>query len=428
MNLGEFSKTIAKQFRERAIREPYSTRNQLFAAAWGRLSEAFDGKRKNMWCGLGAPLEFIALFDLVPVPIEMLTGMMAMMGPIDETLDIGSAHLESRDICTYLRTCIGGIETDLFPPPDALLRYSRGCAVAEKVFHVARDKYKVPYFLIDTCRPYVPNATEYCARQLEDTFNQLENLLGVKVTDSKIREVFDNASKTYANMGEIAELMKHMPTPVRSGYIEGLGGLLPFIWGSMESVQITQNYVNEIKENINTKAFPITDEKYRVFRRGNFPWYPNPVSKWLGQEKKVAIVVGANFRHPFGINWQEYPLDSANPFMSMAKQGINTVELREDALESAGILEQGEDLFQSIKDYQIDGIILNSSWGCRIVPGSIPSVINYLARRGVPCVEIQSDPLDRNNFDFTQIQRKIELFLSLIDQHKRLQDKASSTF
>lgn len=426
MNLREFSQTVAEQFRERAIQEPYSARNQLFSAAWGRLSEAFEGKRKNVWCGSVAPFEFIALFDLVAVPIETLPGMMAQMGPIDETIDMGSAYLESRDTCTYLRTCIGGIETDLFPPPDALLRYSRSCIGGEKVFHIARDKYKVPYFLIDACRPYVPNAVEHYARQLEDVFHQLEHLLGVKVTDSKIREVFDNASKTYANMEEIAELMKHMPTPVRSGYIESLAGLLTFIWGSPESVQITQNFISEIRHNIDSKIFPVTDEKYRVFRRGMAPWYPNPMSKWLGQEKKVAVVTGANFRHTFGVNWQKYPLDPADPFMSMAQQGVNTVQLREDAWESGGALGEGEDLFQSVKDYHIDGIIFSSPWGCRIGPGSVPSVMNYLARKNVPCVEVQVDPCDRRNFDFPQIQRQVELFLAVIDQRKKARERATS--
>ncbi len=410
MNLKDFSKSLADNFNKRSTEEN-NPRNQLFAATFNLLSEGFEGNRKNAWLSAYAPFEFVALFDLIPLPIEIFSGLLAMSRSVTDLIDRGSELMECRETCSFLRACLGGIEEDAWPVPDVLIRTSNLCIGGDKLFHAAEDKYDKPYFLFDPSRDDIPHAVEYYAKQMEDAFHILEDHLGVKVTQSKIEEVFEYSNTYYANLAEIADLMKHTPTPVRASHIAALPWFLGILLGSQEGAEISKLFVDEIKNNIKERKFPIPDEKYRVIIGGGQPWYPNPLHQWLGKEKKVSVVAGTNFKTPYRITCNE-PLDPSNPFISMARRDVV------HSLDLAGT-PSAELLCKRVEEYQIDGIISISNWGCHISQGSTPSYKNYMVRKNIPFIELNTDTCDERQFDFGSIQQEIELFLSLLDQRKK---------
>ncbi|MGW8179705.1 MAG: 2-hydroxyacyl-CoA dehydratase, partial [bacterium] len=175
------------------------------------ICDAFDGTRRNCWTSSIAPFEFIPIFDMMNLPIELIISNLARFGRATELIDLGSETMESREICTCMRGCTGGIATNQYPRPDALMRSSHFCVGADKLFDMAEEKYGVPYYLVNVPLNDVPDAVDYVARQFEDIFKKLEDHLAANITQSKIDTVFDNINQTYSNFRRIAELMMTRP-------------------------------------------------------------------------------------------------------------------------------------------------------------------------------------------------------------------------
>ena len=212
MLLKDISKELLTDFTAKKENGPVDRLNyEIFK----NLCDAFDNKRKNCWTSSIAPFEFIPLFDdMMNLPIELVISNLARFVEKNSRLiDLGSEVMESREICSCMRGVTGGIATDQYPKPDILMRSSHFCVGADKMFDLAVEKYGTPYYLVNVPLNDIPNAVDYVARQFEDIFYKIEDYLGVKVTQSKIEEIFENVNKTYANFREIGQLMRHRPVP-----------------------------------------------------------------------------------------------------------------------------------------------------------------------------------------------------------------------
>lgn len=375
------------------------------------ICDAFDKKRKNCWTSSIAPFEFIPLFDdMMNLPIELVISNLARFGRNSRLIDLGSEAMECREICTCMRGVTGGIATDQYPMPDILMRSSHFCVGADKMFDLAVEKYGTPYFLVNVPLNDIPNAVDYVARQFEDIFYKIEDYLGVKVTQSKIEEIFGYVNKTYHNFKEIGQLMRHQPAPATEDvYLSAW--MFTFILGSKEAVEISQDMVDKISDNIKNKNFPVPDEKYRILVQG-FAWIDNPIADWIRDHENVSVIWnGFEYSSPYAF-YNIEPLDPKDPFKSLANLMVqNALQVRTPEL-------LAEAQYLSLMGNDIDGVITTMPWACMVGGGAYPSQKNFMSRKNVPYLDLGVDCYDKREFNSERVRKEIELFLSTIMKKK----------
>lgn len=410
MLLKEIAQELEADFSGQKNRGPFYKLNYHI---WKNLCDAFEGKRKNCWAGSFSPFEIAPMFDdMMNIPIELVISNSARFGKNSDLIDLGAEALECREICSCLRGVTGGITSGQYPEPDVLLRSSHFCLGGDKTFDIAVEKYNVPYYLINVPLNDIPGAVDYVARQLENTFRKMEDYLGIKVTQTKIEDVFENVNNTYKNFSRINQLMMHIPSPATED-VYWSPWMFSFIMGSKEAVEISQDIIDVIEKNIETKNFEAPEEKYRILLQG-WPWIDNPITKWVRAHKDVSIIWNlGEYGLAFGYLNIAKPLDAKDPFKSMADKLV----------QHAMVTRRYPDLFfegyyQLLRGLEIDGIIATMPWACMIGQGSEPSMKNFYSRRGFPYLDLGVDCYDKREFNTQRIQKDVELFLSTITQKK----------
>lgn len=403
MLIKDIAKELLKIFTEKKEDGPVDKLNYHI---FKNLCDAFDGIRKNCWTSSIAPFEFIPLFDMMNLPIELVISNLVRFGKATEIIDMGSEAMESREICTCMRGCTGGIFKDQYPRPDLLMRSSHFCVGADKLFDIAEEKYSVPYFLINVPLNDIPQAVNYVAGQFEKTFKRLEDHFGVNVTQSKIEDVFHNVNQTYSNFRKIAELMMTRPMPATED-VYSSPWLFTFIMGSKEAIDISQDMINLIQKNIDRQTYPVPDEKYRIMFNGGVPWYPNPIMEWIRQHEGVTVFKNFDYMFPFAYFFVP-PLDASDPFKSLANLMIQNVL----SLRNPDMMTEGQ--YQYAKINEIDGIITCAPWACMVGGGSLPSIKNYMSGKDLPYLELDMDCYDKRSFDNEFVRKKIALFMKTV--------------
>lgn len=400
-------KDMAKELlTEYAAKKNSGPVDKLSYHIFNNICDAFGGKRKNCWTSSIAPFELISIFDMMNLPIELVISQLARVGKATGLIDLGAEITGSREICTCMRGVTGGIMTDQYPRPDALMRSSHFCVGADKFFDIAEARYNVPYYMVNVPINDVPDALDYVARQFEDIFNKLEKRFGVEITQSKIEAVFANINRTYENFRKIGELMMTRPMPATED-VYANPWMFTFLLGQKEAVEISQDMINIIQDNIDNNKHPVPDEKYRIMLTGGVPWIPNPIMDWIRAYDGVAVFKNMDYFAPFA-HYGIEPLDASDPFTSLAKLMVNNILETRDADLGA------EGHYQFLKMNGIDGMIMVAPWACMIGGGSMPSMKNFMSRKDMPYLEFDLDCYDKRSFDREFVKKKIDLFMKTI--------------
>lgn len=359
---------------------------------------AYEQPEKAVWRGGATPPELLSFFDLRPVMIEILIGLLTITGNASEAIDEGAKHA-SNDGCGFHRGAIGGILNGTLPVPKLLVGCCGNiCIGSNKLFHVISDLYDVPFLSIYVPPGHSKKNVEYVARQMEAVVKKLEGITSSRLTDSKIKEVFDNSNRTRANLLKISELRKHVPSPYRGHRIQALTALFGFVAGTRDSVRISSGLADEIAENVRKKDFPVQPEKYRLFWMNVAPGYPTPIFDWLENKMKASIVIDEYSL----VEWQPY--DWRDPFRSLAERCYTYLNMGPASM-------RAERLAEEIRDFRIDGVIHFANWGCRIINGPMLILKKHFNEKGYPFLNIDGDLADSRNFSFEPLKNRIEAFL-----------------
>jgi len=412
MLLKDIAREMLSHFTETRDDGPFY---KLHYHIWKNINDAFEGKRKVCWQGSLSPFELPPMFDdMINLPIELVISNSAHFAKNYALIDHGSEVMESRDVCSCLRGVTGGVSTGQYPKPDVLLRTSHFCLGGDKIFEIAERKYGVPYYLVNVPNGDIPCAMDYVARQLEYIFHEMEDYLGIEVSQSRIDEVYGSINQTYSNFRKIAALMRHRPTPAKEEDYWS-AWMFSFLMGSKEAVELSQDIIDRIEDNIEKKNFPVPKEEYRILLQG-WPWIENPIVDWIRSHENVSVIWNVvEYNHPFGYMDIREPLDPKDPFRSLAKRMVLHFMTANRSPES---LVEFQYLF--LKQNDFDGFISAGTWACMLGMGTEPSVKNFFSGKNYPFIDFGLDCYDKRNFNEKQVKRDLDLFINTITKNRRV--------
>ena len=72
-------------------------------------------------------------------------------------------------------------------------------------------------------------------------------------------------------------------------------------------------------------------------------------------------------------------------------------------------------LEQMASDYDIDGAVLFSHWGCRQSNGGARIIKDFFAKKGIPLLVLDGDCVDRSNSSAGQIKTRLQGYMEILD-------------
>jgi benzoyl-CoA reductase/2-hydroxyglutaryl-CoA dehydratase subunit BcrC/BadD/HgdB len=125
----------------------------------------------------------------------------------------------------------------------------------------------------------------------------------------------------------------------------------------------------------------------------------------LEEEQGVKIV----FEETNYVYWDK--LDPQRPYESLAKKLITS--------HYNGPLERRIEVTRKLaREYQVDGVVVFSSWGCRRNNAAVPTLKRELNKIGYPLLSLDGDCIDDHNYMPGQFSTRIEGFLEMLRGRK----------
>jgi benzoyl-CoA reductase/2-hydroxyglutaryl-CoA dehydratase subunit BcrC/BadD/HgdB len=353
-----------------------------------RFRKAHRKEKPIVWSNGFIAQEFLYGLDFIPIFPEVIVGFFSYLGFGGKLIKTAEKKYSS-DLCSFYKAGIGMIEEDLLPHPDFIISTSHICNGAVKFFELASKFYNCPFYLINV--PYEKNkeTIKFVSNRLKDTKKALN------ATDEKLEQsiYYSNQSRKY--MEKINNLRKDT-CPMHGD--ESLGYMLAMYfscWGSEQGMLFYKSLFKELK-----KRKP-KEENFRLLWLHHVRlYYKNNIMDLLKQKKAIVVMDESSYL------WEE--LDEKNPYHSMAEKILS---------HPYGIVENRIDIIKKmVKEYNIDGAIHFSQWGCRQSSGSAIMVKKILNEMDIPTLIINGDAIDERSYEPEQLKTRINAFLELLEE------------
>ncbi|MHB1377688.1 MAG: 2-hydroxyacyl-CoA dehydratase subunit D [Candidatus Humimicrobiaceae bacterium] len=365
------------------------------------LNEVYSEKFPIAYGSLFLPYELIIGLGLKPFLPEIMSGFTAGVGVAKKTIKAASDSWYSNDLCTFHRSAAGACEMGLFPKPSFIFCSNLACDAAGKSFQNFARKFNIEdnYYFIDVPHDYDEMSLKFLSSQLENIFyNVSEKLHKNQNIDNLKRAInYSNSFRSFAI--EANNLRKELFDYPQ--YFNGLNYILPFfgLSGTQECIDIYKKMRNELKYKL---AGQDKNKKMKKILWMHLkPYFGNDIFNIL-EKNNIRVV----FEETSNIFWEE--LDPDKPFESLAKK------LLSNPLRGTGA-NRIKAMQQIAQDYEIDGIIMFSHWGCRQSNGLTRIIREEFNKKSIPVLILDGDCVDANNNPAGQIKTRVEGFAEILN-------------
>jgi benzoyl-CoA reductase/2-hydroxyglutaryl-CoA dehydratase subunit BcrC/BadD/HgdB len=370
------------------------------------MQDAYNGKQPIGFGSLFLPYEFFHGIGSTPFLPEVMAGFTASLGLAEQTLKKAASSWYSQDLCTFHRSASGAVEMDIFPRPSFIISTNLACDAAQKSFYHYSKIYGIEdqYYLIDVPYDNNPKAASYLSGQLRETAENITKNTGIDLDMSMITETIklSNEFRKWAlKVNALRRKLLDYPP-----YFNGLNFILPFygLAGTKEAIILYKQTHTELKDLLRSQQKHSTGRKSypkRILWMHLKPYYSNDIFEIIEQSDcRVA------FEEINNVYWPE--LDPDKPFESMARKILSNPL-------SGKINNRIKALKQMVSDYDIDGAVLFSHWGCRQSNAGARIIKDSLGKIGIPVLVLDGDCVDRSNSSAGQIKTRLQGYMEILD-------------
>ncbi|OQZ00181.1 MAG: hypothetical protein B6D35_07690 [Candidatus Brocadia sp. UTAMX2] len=373
------------------------------------LYRVYANPKRTVWTTMFVPSEILFAMGLYPFCLEIGAALFAGLGQSSRGLMEAESYGVPTDICTFHRSAIGHTFRDLFPKNILQVATTTLCDNNTKTMKICESVSGKETIVIDV--PYEADdySVQYLAKQLEDFVRRLEEITGRKMERASLEEAIDYANQMREKMLEINALRKDPLCPLPGS--RALGFMFPayLLIGSKLSVEFFSALAAELREKMeeSKRKENHTDKKdlIRILWLELKPYFTVDFLTKLEEEQGVKIV----FEETNYVYWDK--LDPQRPYESLAKKLITS--------HYNGPLERRIEVTRKLaREYQVDGVVVFSSWGCRRNNAAVPTLKRELNKIGYPLLSLDGDCIDDHNYMPGQFSTRIEGFLEMLRGRK----------
>lgn len=373
-------------------------------------------KHPVAWVSSTFPVETLQAMGIVPVWPENYASVCAARQVSVELCELAEHEGFSRDLCSYSRCVLGsifGYEKELpergLPKPDFLVATTSACDTHMKWFQVASRIFKAPLFILDT--PYNIGGgdsehldeahIEYYESQLNELFAFLEKQTGTRLDKYKLSQTLALSDWTSKLWTEIQDLRKTVPCPMDARDAFSAVFFMLCMPGSQLAVDFYTQLRDELEQRVRDSIGAIEQERYRLVW-DNLPlWYNLKIFEYLNS--LGAVVVAEVFSHTWSGS-----LDQSKPYESLARKYLPNMA-------NSTIQRRVNIILNLVRDFQANGVILPTNWGCRMMSIGETIVKDTVYKKlGVQSLIIDVDSSDWRIAGEAQVKERFAAFLETL--------------
>jgi benzoyl-CoA reductase/2-hydroxyglutaryl-CoA dehydratase subunit BcrC/BadD/HgdB len=365
-------------------------------------------KRQGLlvWGNAFFPFELFYGLGVTPVHPETIAATAANLGLSRDAINCAESSGYSSDICSFYRCAIGLDMEGLLPPPDVVVSASYLCDGAVKSFNNISRNYGCEHYLLDVPYHHTEKSRQYVAGQLREMALTIAKKQGKPFDEERLAGALRLSNEAREYLLKINELRKVSPCPLSAedatSYMSDMQFFSP---GSRAGVEFYRAMYEELKAKVASGLGAVTKERFRLLWLHYIrPYYPNEIISYL--EANGASVC---FNEATHVYWE--PLDPNNPFESLADKVLS--------IPNGGPLERRAELALKLAaDYNVDGVIHFSHWGCRQSCGGEYVIRDLMRKRDIPMLILDGDSTDSRNYSKEQTKLRLEAFLEMLEARR----------
>ncbi len=372
------------------------------------LYNTFAHPRRTIWTTMFVPSEILFAMGLYPFCLEIGAALFAGMGQSSQGLLEAESYGVPTDVCSFHRAAIGHVFRNKFPKNILQVATTTLCDNNTKTTNICETVTGKETIVIDV--PYEADdySVKYLAKQLEDFTKRLEEVTGRKMKQELFEKAIEYSNQARERMLEVNELRKDPLCPLQGSNALGFMFQAYLLIGSKLSVAFFSSLASELREKIEEKRknnrTPRKD-LIRILWLELKPYFKIDFLTKLEKEQGVKIV----FEEINYVYWDK--LDPRKPYESLARKLITS--------HYNGPLERRVGVTKRLaKEYEVDGVIVFSSWGCRRNNAAVPTLKKELNKIGYPLLSLDGDCVDDHNYMPGQFSTRIEGFLEMLRGRK----------
>lgn len=365
------------------------------------MNNSYARKQPVVWMSAFTPSEIAYGMGYVPFMPEIIASVVTYLGKSKGPIALANAYASS-DLCSFHRCALGLVMEDYLPKPDLIISSSYLCEGANKFFHYLASYYRCPHLMVDAPYRGGSAAKKYVADQLKELVDKSSRLLGLVPDMSVMSQALELSNKARAYIAEINRLRRSRPSPFPgSEGLSYLAGMVFYSLGSKWGVDFFKTLHLSLEQKVAKGEGYLPEEKYRLLWLHHIrPYYKNEIFKIL-EEKKAAV----SFEETNYLYWPA--LEPSKPYESLADKIISNIW--------AGSLERRVHAIEEmVEEYDIDGVIHFSHWGCRQSCGGAAVVGDVLKQKGLPYIVLPGDGADPDNFSPGQTRTRLEALIEML--------------
>jgi benzoyl-CoA reductase/2-hydroxyglutaryl-CoA dehydratase subunit BcrC/BadD/HgdB len=274
------------------------------------------------------------------------------------------------------------------------------CDGKPKCNEIFREKYEVPFHLIDIPLEKDGSAVDYVEIQLRKLFSTLCQMTGREEDESILLEPIRHYNAALALMEEMMSLRRQKPAPYLPGnrfYTMSMIGNILF--GQPRLTEIFEQLLKEMRE-APREGGPDGGERFRLLWLLASPAYTTNIFETF--REFGARIVAEEFTFEL-----MHPLSEEKPLRSLAEWILDSRFIRP-------VQERIDAILSWVEAYQADGVVSFTHLPCRQGNGALYEIKNSLMEKGVIFMDLEADICDPKVFSPSKMRTAIENYIQMM--------------
>jgi benzoyl-CoA reductase subunit B len=350
--------------------------------------------------------------------------------------------------CSYLKLFVAeavrnkigitdGTIKEGYPKPD-LIWTTNLCNLHSKWYEeVSRRLGGIPMYPIDVIgggkAEKDPKIVNYVCDQMEEGIDWLQRVTGREFSDEAFIKAARNEIKVLVLWGNICALNMHAPAPLDERRLIALFPPAMVDRTTDECVSLYEELFKEVQCMVETGQSVVPDQRYRIVYFGLAHTYGHPEMARILRDAGAEIVASVytfgtagNFKGFVNGNWSWEPIDP---------EWVDALDLstRREALSALTKIVLGWPTWQGVrsywaleqmgramvKEFRADGLLLAPTRTCETDFRNGYIAMQRIFKNEIPTMEYDTETVDVRKMDLPGAQRKTELFVHLMEAHKK---------
>ena len=354
-----------------------------------------------------------------PITSEVLSsiGVMALEGQGERYWDYAMGLGLPDSACSANMIEVGSALTESDFVPDAILSDCFGsCDINSKTHEFLARYMNIPLLFLEKPVDDSERGVRQYHRYFFKLVEEMEEFLGEKLDEERMREVIGNANRASELYWELWDLHKFSPCPVPNAFSLLTYGARFTMWGREEAVEIMRSMVDASKQRLEKGEYPAEAEVARsLWTYTSYYYDTGGLFNWMEENGITHLGDGLDLLFP-----QVVDLTSRDSMLHGLAEIARNMPMTRQMGASSMSVQWLDDITWASRELDADCCIYCGHHSCKQTWSAASVVRSELMKRSkIPTLVLQGDSWIRRMTPMSALQESIEEFVKNVVKRRR---------